>query len=82
MSATRSIELAHLGHPIAVAEEHVVARLRLQLLAQRRHLSTQLPLLERVGQRDVEVVLVERLADEVGRAELHRLDDGRGSALA
>ena len=38
-------QVAHLGHPLAVAEQHRVARLRLQLLAQRRDLAAQLVLL-------------------------------------
>ena len=82
VSATRSIRSLDLGHPLAVAEEHRVLRLRLQLLAQRRDFAAQLVLLQRVGERHFEVGFVERLADEVGRAELHRLDDGRGAALA
>ena len=32
-------QIADLGHPLAVAEQHRVLRLRLQLLAQRRHLA-------------------------------------------
>ena len=39
-------------------------------------------LLQRVGERHFEVGLVERLADEVGRAKLHRLHDRGGAALA
>ena len=80
------------GHPLdqfagpppsaRMVEEHAECRLRLQLLAQRGDFSRQLVLLERVGQRHFELDFVERLADEIGRAELHRLHDGRGAALA
>ena len=65
-----------------VPKSIVVAALRLELLAQRRHLLAELALLERVGERHFEIGVVERLADEVRRAELHRLDDGRRPALA
>ena len=75
-------QIAHLGHPLAVAEQHAVFGLRLQLLAQRGDFAAELALLERVGQRHFEIGVVERLADEIGGAELHRLDDGRGAALA
>ena len=54
---------------------------RLQLFPQRRHLATELALLERVGERDFEIRFVEWLAHEVRGAELHRLDDGGRSAL-
>ena len=70
-------QLAHLGHPLAVAEEQRVTALRLQLLAQRRDFAAELPLRQRVGERHFEVGFVERLADEIGRAELHRLHDRR-----
>ena len=76
-------QVAHLGHPLAVAEQHAgTCDCDCELLAQRRHLATELPLLERVGERHFEIGLVERLADEVGGAELHRLHDGRRPALA
>ena len=55
---------------------------RRELLLQRGDILTQLPVFERGGERHVEIGLLERLADEVGRAELHGLDDGRGAVLA
>ena len=39
-------------------------------------------MLECALERDGQVGFVERLADEVGRAELHRLDDGARAALS
>jgi len=39
-------------------------------------------LAERVRERHFEVRFIERLTDEVRRAELHRLDHGRGTPLA
>ncbi len=44
-------QVAHLGHPLAVAEEHRVLRLRLQLLAQRRDFLAELALLQRVAEQ-------------------------------
>ena len=74
-------EILHLGHPLAVAE-HLVFRLRLQLIAERRDFAGELMLAQRIEERHLEVRVVEWLADEVGRAELHRLHDRRGSAQA
>ena len=51
-------QVPDLGHPLAVAEEHRVFRLRLQLVAQRRDLAAQLTLPQRVGQRHLEVALL------------------------
>ena len=68
-------QLADFGHLLAVAEEQVVLLLRLQLLAQRGDLSTELPLLQRVGERHLEIGCVEWLAHEIRSAELHRLHD-------
>ncbi len=75
-------QVLHFGHALGLAEEHHVFRLRLELLAQRRHLATELVLPERVGQRHLEIGLVERLVDEIGGAQLHRLDHRRRAALA
>ena len=75
-------QVAHLGHGRAVAEQHRVAGLLLDLIAQRCHFLRELPLSERVAKQDLELGVLERLADEVGRAELHRLHDRGGAALA
>ncbi len=68
-------QVADLGHLLAVAEEHRVARLLLELRAQRRDLLAQLMLFERLLDHHLQLVLLERLAEEVGGAEPHRLDD-------
>ena len=76
-------QLADLGHPLAVAEQHAVCRLRVQLLAQRGDFAASAGAARSaLAERHFELGFVERLADEIGRAELHRLHDGRGAALA
>jgi hypothetical protein len=65
-----------LSHLVAIAEEHRVLRLFLQLLSQVRDLAAELPLLQRVGEQHLELGVFERLADEIGGAELHRLHHG------
>jgi hypothetical protein len=70
-----------LGHPFAMAEQHRAIRLGLELLPQRRDLTDQFMLPQRVGERQLEVGFVEGLADEVGSAKLHRLDHRRRAAL-
>jgi hypothetical protein len=75
-------QLADLGHPTAGSKQHVVFRLCLQLLAQRRDLACVTPVLERVLERHCKIRLLERLADEVSGAELHRLHDRRRASLA
>src|SRR5207245_8775037 len=72
-------QVLHLGPPLGVAEEHLVFRLRLELLAQRRHFASELVLPQRVGQRHLEIGFVERLVDEVGSAQLHRNRSDRKS---
>jgi hypothetical protein len=76
------MRFADLVHPLAVAEQHRPVRLGLELLAQRRHLTGELVLAQRVRERHLEFGVVERLADEIRGAELHGLDHGRGSPLA
>src|SRR3989442_13320841 len=41
--------MADLGHGLAIPEKHVVFGPRLQLLAERRHFATELPLFERLS---------------------------------
>jgi hypothetical protein len=75
-------EILHFGHALAVAEEHRVARLVAKLFAQRGDFLGELPLLQRVADHHFELGVLERLADEVGCAQLHRLDDRIRAALA
>ena len=67
---------------MAVAEEHRVAGLLLQLRPQRRHLLRELMLLQRFLEHHLELLLLERLAEKVGGAEPHRLHDDARAALA
>jgi len=51
------------------------------LIAQGRDLTAQLVLAQRVGERHFEVGFLERLADEIGGAEFHRLHHRGGAPL-
>ena len=53
-----------------------------QSVAEAGDVAAEAPLAQRVGEQRFEIGFVERLADEVEGAELHRLHDGRGAALS
>ncbi len=74
-------EVLDFRHALARAEEHLVAALGLELFTKRCHLLAELALFDRVGERDLELGVGERLADEVRRTELHRLNHRRRPAL-
>ena len=67
---------AHLGDAGVAAQQEAMRGLQLDLRSKRCELGAQLPLAQRVGQRLAERLLVERLGDEIGGAEPHRLDHG------
>ena len=74
-------EVLDFRHPLARAEEHRVAALGLELFTQRCHLLAELALFDRAGERHLEFGVGERLADEIRRTELHRLNHRRRAAL-
>ena len=73
-------QVLDLSHRRAVAEQHRVLGLLLELVAEVCDFLRELPLLERVAEQHFELGVLERLADEVGGAQLHRLHDGVWSA--
>src|SRR5215475_5961384 len=68
-------DVAHLTHLRVVAEEQEQLGLRARAPAQSLDLLLQRALLERLLEGELELLDLEGLPQEVGRAEPHRLDD-------
>jgi hypothetical protein len=60
----------------------VISGLRLHLVPKPRHFPGQRALSDRAGERPIEIRASKRLADEVGRTQLHRVDHRVGAPLA
>ena len=66
-------QVEHLPHPGALADDLAEAvRMRLQVLPQRAVLDDEAPLRQRVAEHREHLVVLERLADVVEGAALHR----------
>ena len=74
-------DLAHLAHLRVVAAEHQQLGLGAHTAAQLLDLLPERALLERLVEGDLELLDLEGLAQEIGGAELHRLDDGARLAV-
>jgi hypothetical protein len=68
-------DLADLAHLLVVAAQEQQLGLRARATAQPLDLLLEAPLLERLLERELELLDLERLAQEVRSAQTHRLDD-------